>query len=127
MQVTKTRSDALRPHIDNVNLELAVNGVAFASFIASGQTCVAGTRILVHCSIFDSFLAALTAKCASITARIGSPFEKSSMMGPIISAKQLGIVEELVESAKKDGAKIVCGGERMKGTSKLDGHDLSSG
>ncbi|GAA5858936.1 hypothetical protein JCM8547_007164 [Rhodosporidiobolus lusitaniae] len=112
---------------DNVNLDMAVNGVAFASFIASGQTCVAGTRIIVHSSIFDSFLAALTAKCASITSRIGSPFEKNSMMGPIISARQLRCVEDLVESAKKDGARIVCGGERMKGISGLDGHDLSSG
>lgn len=49
------------------------------------------------------------------------------MMGPIISAKQLEIVEVLVESAKKDGARIVCGGERMKGKSGLDGHDLSAG
>ncbi|BGO91413.1 hypothetical protein NBRC10512_003072 [Rhodotorula toruloides] len=111
----------------NTDLEIAVNGVAFASFIASGQTCVAGTRIIVQQPIFDSFLSLLSAKCASITSRIGSPFNKSSMMGPIISAKQLGIVEELVESAKEEGARIVCGGKRMKGKSGLDGHDLSAG
>ncbi|GAA6040903.1 hypothetical protein JCM8097_003179 [Rhodosporidiobolus ruineniae] len=112
---------------ENVNLQMAVNGVAFASFIASGQTCVAGTRILIQSSIFFSFLTALTAKCASIASRIGSPFEKNSMMGPVISARQLGIVEDLVESARKDGVSIVCGGERMRGTAKLDGHDLGSG
>jgi acyl-CoA reductase-like NAD-dependent aldehyde dehydrogenase len=49
------------------------------------------------------------------------------MMGPVISARQLGIVEELVESARKDGANVVCGGERLKGISTLDGHDLSKG
>ncbi|GAA6006876.1 hypothetical protein JCM10207_009122 [Rhodosporidiobolus poonsookiae] len=112
---------------ENTKLELAVNGVAFASFIASGQTCVAGTRILVQSSIFASFLSALEKKCASIASRIGSPFNKDSMMGPVISARQLGIVEDLVESAKKDGARIVCGGERLKGTSSLDGHDYSAG
>ncbi|BGP32102.1 hypothetical protein JCM10296v2_003881 [Rhodotorula toruloides] len=111
----------------NTDLELAVNGVAFASFIASGQTCVAGTRIIVQQPIFDSFLSLLSAKCACITSRIGSPFNKSSMMGPIISAKQLGIVEELVELAREDGARIVCGGARMKGKSGLEGHDLSAG
>ncbi|GAA6040878.1 hypothetical protein JCM8097_003163 [Rhodosporidiobolus ruineniae] len=101
---------------ENVNLQMAVNGVAFASH-----------PHLVQSSIFSSFLTALTAKCTSIASRIGSPFEKNSMMGPVISARQLGIVKDLVESARKDGASIVCGGEQMKGTSKLDGHDLGSG
>ncbi|TNY17750.1 aldehyde dehydrogenase domain-containing protein [Rhodotorula diobovata] len=112
---------------ENVDLDLAVNGVAFASFIASGQTCVAGTRIIIQQSIFDAFVSRLSAKCASIARRIGSPFNKDSMMGPVISARQLGIIETLVESAKSDGARLVCGGERMKGESALDGHDLSSG
>ncbi|BGP48198.1 hypothetical protein JCM10450v2_004070 [Rhodotorula kratochvilovae] len=112
---------------ENVDLDIAVNGVAFASFIASGQTCVAGTRIIIQQSIFDDFVSRLSAKCASIARRIGSPFNKDSMMGPVISARQLGVIEALVESAKSDGARVVCGGERMKGASELDGHDLSSG
>ncbi|GAA5920098.1 hypothetical protein JCM6882_004379 [Rhodosporidiobolus microsporus] len=112
---------------EDVNLDMAVNGVAFASFIASGQTCVAGTRIIVQRTILPAFLSALTAKCASIARRIGSPFSKESMMGPVISARQLGIVEELVKSAKEDGAEILCGGERMSGKSELDGHDLANG
>ncbi|GAA6053006.1 hypothetical protein JCM3770_002379, partial [Rhodotorula araucariae] len=112
---------------ENVDLDLAVNGVAFASFIASGQTCVAGTRIIVQESIFDAFVARLADKCASIARRIGSPFNKDSMMGPVISQRQLGVIEQLVDSARTDGAKIVCGGERMQGASPLDGHDLSSG
>ncbi|GAA5865821.1 hypothetical protein JCM1840_006262 [Sporobolomyces johnsonii] len=111
----------------NTDLQMAVNGIAFASFIASGQTCVAGTRIIVQKPIFDAFVAALAQKCSSIAGRIGSPFNRQSMMGPVISARQLGIVEALVESARGDGATILCGGERMKGESPLDKHDLSSG
>ncbi|GAA5988249.1 hypothetical protein JCM11641_002100 [Rhodosporidiobolus odoratus] len=111
----------------DVNLDMAVNGVAFASFIASGQTCVAGTRIIVHSSLFETFLGALARKCDSIATRIGSPFTKDSMMGPVISARQLGIVEDLVASAKRDGATVVRGGERMSGKSALDGHNLDSG
>ncbi|GAA6058641.1 hypothetical protein JCM10212_004052 [Sporobolomyces blumeae] len=112
---------------ENVDLELAVNGVAFASFIAGGQTCVAGTRIIVQRSIFDSFLDRLKSKCASIERRIGSPFEKASMMGPVISARQLGVVEGLVQDAKDNGATIVCGGERMRGKSEIDDCDLGKG
>jgi acyl-CoA reductase-like NAD-dependent aldehyde dehydrogenase len=71
---------------------------------------------------------ALKKKCASIANRIGSPFDMASMMGPIISKRQLDIVETLVESAKADGATIVCGGARMTGLSPLDGKtDLSKG
>lgn len=112
----------------NTDLDTAVNGVAFASFIASGQTCVAGTRIIIERSIYSEFVSKLKLKCASIEKRIGSPFDERSMMGPVISEKQLGIVEGLVESAKEDGATIVCGGERMKGVSVLDGKtELSKG
>ncbi|KAL8281121.1 hypothetical protein RQP46_006479 [Phenoliferia psychrophenolica] len=111
----------------NVDLELAVNGVAFASFIASGQTCVAGTRILVQRPIFENFIKALQKKSESIERRMGSPFHAGSMMGPLISARQLGVVEELVEAARADGVEVRCGGKRMSGLSPLDGHDLSTG
>jgi len=111
----------------SAHLELAVNGVAFASFIASGQTCVAGTRILVHSSIFDAFLAGLKDKCTSIEHRMGSPFNRESAMGPVISARQLGVVEALVADAKAKGAEILCGGQRMSGPSPLDGIDLGKG
>ncbi|KAK4701319.1 hypothetical protein P7C70_g4916, partial [Phenoliferia sp. Uapishka_3] len=111
----------------NVNLALAVNGVAFASFIASGQTCVAGTRILIQRPILEEFTALLREKANGIERRIGSPFNEGSMMGPVISAKQLAIVEELVEAAQKDGVEVICGGKRMQGKSSLDGHDLSGG
>ncbi|GAA5882438.1 hypothetical protein JCM16303_001732 [Sporobolomyces ruberrimus] len=112
---------------DDVDIELAVNGVAFASFIASGQTCVAGTRIIVHSSIFPRFVDALQNKCASITRRVGSPFSPESMMGPLISSRQLEIVEILVADAREKGGKIVCGGTRMKDKSPIDGLDLAEG
>ncbi|GAA5894193.1 aldehyde dehydrogenase [Sporobolomyces salmoneus] len=111
----------------DVDLSLAVNGVAFASFIASGQTCVAGTRIIIHSSIFSSFVKALTEKCASIERRIGSPLSKDSMMGPLISARQLGVVEALVGDAKDKGAQILCGGQRMTGASPVDAANLDNG
>ncbi len=111
----------------SAHLELAVNGVAFAAFIASGQTCVAGTRAIVHESVFEQFVSGLKAKCASIERRMGSPFNRASAMGPVISARQLGVVEGLVADARAKGAEILCGGQRMRGASPLDGHDLTKG
>ncbi|KAI5363005.1 putative aldehyde dehydrogenase domain, aldehyde/histidinol dehydrogenase [Septoria linicola] len=111
----------------NANLELAVNGVAFGSFIASGQTCVAATRIIIHESIFEQFVEQITAKAKSIEQRIGAPSNPDSMMGPIISQKQLSHVSDLVESAKSTGLRVATGGSRMTGTSPLDNHDFSRG
>lgn len=109
------------------DLELAVNGVVFASFIASGQTCVAATRIIVEKSIIEEFLKRLAEKVFSIERRMGSPENEASMMGSIISAKQLGHVESLVGEAVAKGVSVLTGGKRMSGTSSLDGFDFSKG
>lgn len=86
-----------------------------------------GTRVIVESSIFEEFLDALRDKCASIERRIGSPFSKDSMMGPLISARQLSIVEELVENAKKQGGIVACGGSRLSGKSNVDDSMLENG
>lgn len=56
---------------DDADLESAVNGAAFASFIASGQTCVSGTRLIVQSGIYDEFMERFLAKVESIRRRIG--------------------------------------------------------
>ncbi|KAE9994099.1 hypothetical protein EG327_001497 [Venturia inaequalis] len=112
---------------EKADLDLAVNGIAFASFIASGQTCVAATRILVEASIYPQLVEKLKTKAESIRRRMGSPKNPESMMGPVISAKQLDNIARLVDEAKSKGVTIVTGGERMTGTSSLDGTDFSKG
>ncbi|KAF4775470.1 aldehyde dehydrogenase [Colletotrichum scovillei] len=74
---------------EQADVDVAVNGIAFGSFIASGQTCVASTRILVQEGIMQSVLEKLKAKAESIVRRMGSPSNQESMMGPLVSAKQL--------------------------------------
>lgn len=86
-----------------------------------------GTRIIVQSSIYPAFVEALSKKSASIERRIGDPKNPASMMGPIISQKQLSIIEELVQSARNEGATILCGGNRLKGNSTLDFFDLAKG
>lgn len=58
---------------------------------------------------------------------MGSPKNVESMMGPLISAKQLGNVRTLVDDAVEAGVKVITGGQRMVGTSALDGTDFSKG
>ncbi len=110
------------------DVDAAVNGIAFGAFVASGQTCVAATRILVESALLPRVLERLKSKAASIERRMGAPTNPGSMMGPLISARQLERVEALVGTALASGnAQVEAGGERMSGRSPLDGFDFSKG
>ncbi|KAJ5542774.1 hypothetical protein N7461_008777 [Penicillium sp. DV-2018c] len=110
------------------NIDMAINGIAFGSFIASGQTCVASTRIIVQNSMMDELLHKLQAKIESITRRIGAPSNPESTMGPLISEKQLQNVERLVNDALEEGnAVALIGAERMISQSPLDGFNFDKG
>ncbi|KAJ0109392.1 hypothetical protein J7T55_000317 [Diaporthe amygdali] len=103
------------------HIDLAVNGIAFGAFVASGQTCVAATRIIVENSILQTVLEKLAAKADTIARGMGAPTNPNSTMGPLISEKQLKNVEALVQDAVSSGnATPVFGGVRLQGTSPLD-------
>jgi acyl-CoA reductase-like NAD-dependent aldehyde dehydrogenase len=112
---------------ERAHLDLAVNGIAFGSFIASGQTCVAATRIIVQNKILEQVIDKLKSKAESIEKRMGSPKNVESMMGPLISGKQLGNVSSLVEDAITAGVTVVTGGQRMSGVSSLDATEFGKG
>lgn len=113
---------------ETANVDAAVNGIAFASFIATGQTCVAATRIIVHNSIMSGLLDKLSRKCDYILRGMGSPGNAKSTMGPLISSRQLQNVESLVDECVNDGTgRILWGGQRMSGMSQLDGIDFGKG
>lgn len=112
---------------EHADRTLAVNGVVFGAFMASGQTCIAATRIVVHQSIFPRFIEDLKRKTESIERRIGSPANKQSMMGPLISKKQLDNVISLVDDAVAQGAEVITGAHRLTGKSLFDNFDLSRG
>lgn len=95
---------------DDVNIENAVNSAAFAAFIASGQTCVQGARLLVQRTIYDEFIEKLKKKVSTI--KIGDPLELETQMGPMISEKQRQITEEYIKIGKEEGAKLIYGGKR---------------
>ncbi|KAG6810950.1 hypothetical protein H0H92_009653 [Tricholoma furcatifolium] len=109
---------------DDADISSAVNGVAFASFIASGQTCVSGTRIIVQDGVYDTFIAALLEKTESIKNRMGNPMNPQSTMGPLISEHHLKRIEAVLGRTK---GTILCGGRRLTGSSPLDGFDYTKG
>jgi acyl-CoA reductase-like NAD-dependent aldehyde dehydrogenase len=101
----------------DADLELAVAGATNAVWNNSGQVCTAGTRTLVHRSIYDDFVAAAVE--ASKGLRLGSAFDEQTQMGPLISAEQLTAVEEYVGIGVAEGAELVLGGSRGPGSGYL--------
>ncbi|TBU73069.1 carnitine dehydratase [Pseudomonas daroniae] len=94
----------------DADLDSAVNGVVAGIYAASGQSCVAGSRLLVQDSIYDAFVERLVERAKRI--RIGNPQDDASEMGPMATAQQLAVVERLVATAVAEGATLRLGGKR---------------
>ena len=90
----------------------AVNGVISGIFAASGQTCIAGSRLLVARSIHDMFVDKLLALAR--TARLGDPMQTDTQVGPVTTQPQLKKVLDYIDVAKTDGAETLLGGGRPK-------------
>ena len=94
---------------DDMDLERAVNGAAFAAYIGAGQTCVCGARILVQRSMYPAFLEKFRAKSAAI--RVGDPTDPRTQLGPVISARSRHRILAMLERGLADGAKLLTGGK----------------
>ncbi|CAG8008180.1 unnamed protein product [Penicillium salamii] len=113
---------------EKADIDMAVNGIVFGSFIASGQTCVASTRIIVQNTIIDTLLEKLKIKVEDITSRMGDPGKLHSSMGPLISERQLRRVESLVAQARETHLAIpLVGGKRMTGRCIFGRFDFAKG
>jgi 4-guanidinobutyraldehyde dehydrogenase/NAD-dependent aldehyde dehydrogenase len=92
----------------DANLDAAAEAAALAVFYNCGQTCTAGTRLIVHESIHDSFLEAVIAKAEGWAP--GNPLDPATTLGPMIDRGQCESVAEYVDIGKSEGADIVLGG-----------------
>jgi aldehyde dehydrogenase (NAD+) len=93
---------------DDANLDQAVNGAISGIFAASGQTCIAGSRLLLQDSIHDAFLERLVEMAAG--AQIGDPMLAETQIGPITTEAQYQKILDYIEIAKGEGARCVLGG-----------------
>jgi acyl-CoA reductase-like NAD-dependent aldehyde dehydrogenase len=94
----------------DADLPNAVNGVIAGIFAATGQTCMAGSRVLVHEDIYDEFSKALIEKTAQI--KLGDPLDPATEMGTVACQAQYDKVLDYIEVAKADGAHLATGGAR---------------
>lgn len=123
--VAKTAADALTPstmelggkspHIvfPDADRGAAVDEAMWGIFAAAGQSCSAGSRLLLHEEIADDFVDQLVERTMNL--RLGDPMEPSTDIGPLASESQVERVERYVDMAQEEGSTLRLGGERASG------------
>ena len=95
---------------DDARIDNALNGVTASIFGASGQSCIAGSRLYLQKEIYNEFLEKISNKAKNI--KIGDPMDESTQMGPLATINQLKNIQKKIDETIKQGGKIITGGER---------------
>jgi betaine-aldehyde dehydrogenase len=96
---------------DDADLEDAVGGAILGNFYSSGQVCSNGTRVFVQSGLKEAFLARLAERLGD--AVIGDPLDAATTFGPMVSERQMEIVQGFIEKGLAEGARLVAGGARL--------------
>jgi aldehyde dehydrogenase (NAD+)/betaine-aldehyde dehydrogenase len=94
---------------EDADLESAANAIVSGIFAATGQSCVAGSRLLVHSSVHSELMDILVSKAQRI--KIGDPQDLETEMGPLATQRQLTHVQDVVDRSIAAGAKLISGGK----------------
>lgn len=94
---------------DDADLEGAVNGAVAGNFGATGQSCVAGSRVFVQAGVYEAFIKKLVERAEAI--RIGDPLEAETQVGPLATERQRLNIERVVAQSIEQGATVHAGGK----------------
>ncbi|HWV10477.1 MAG TPA: aldehyde dehydrogenase family protein [Pseudomonas sp.] len=97
--------------LDDADLDVAVELAVQSAFYSTGQRCTASSRLIVTAGIYDRFVAAMAERMKSI--KVGHALDKGTDVGPVVSQAQLDQDLKYIEIGKQEGARLVCGGERV--------------
>jgi len=97
---------------DDAKIDNALNGVTASIFSASGQSCIAGSRLYLQKGIYNEFLEKISTKAKNI--KIGPPMNEDTQMGPLATLNQLNNIQEKIDQTIQQGGKLITGGERPK-------------
>ena len=98
---------------EDADLESAANGIIAGNFGASGQSCVAGSRVIVHQNIAKDLLKLIQEKSQSI--QVGDPLKQETNLGPLCTQKQIEIIETTINKSVEQGGVIIFGGKKIEG------------
>jgi alpha-ketoglutaric semialdehyde dehydrogenase len=97
--------------MEDAKIDLAVEGALWGGFGTTGQRCTATSRVIVHKKVYDEFIDRFAARAKAL--RVGNGLDPSVEMGPSINEGQLNTVMSYVKVGKDEGAKLICGGNRL--------------
>lgn len=98
---------------DDADLESTCNAVIAGIFAATGQSCVAGSRLIVQRGIHDALVERLTTRARAI--RIGDPQDMATEMGPLATRRQLEHIQRVLDASIEAGGRVVTGGSQPEG------------
>src|SRR5918997_977731 len=104
----------------DADLEAANNGVVSGIFAATGQTCIAGSRLFVQQGAHEELGERLSEKAKDI--KLGNPLDTETEMGPVAFKEQLDKVQDYIRIGQEEGANLVCGGKRPEEERLKDGY-----
>ncbi|MBM9467994.1 aldehyde dehydrogenase [Nakamurella leprariae] len=93
----------------DADLDAAANGLVAGVFAATGQTCMAGSRLIVHADVHDALVEKVAARANAI--KLGDPTQADTEMGPVANEPQFHKVLSYLDGARAEGATFACGGE----------------
>lgn len=97
---------------EDASLDAAVIGAVAGVFGAAGQTCIAGSRLLVQRSVYNEVCDRIVEKAGSI--RLGDPLDPATEMGPVANSQQYDRILQMIRQSEQDGARIAVGGRGSK-------------
>src|SRR5215475_2320816 len=97
--------------LDDANLDLAIEGGLWGAFGTTGQRCTATSRIIVQKGVYHKFVEALVARAKKL--KVGNGLDETVQMGPAINETQMQGDLKYIEIGKNEGAKLLCGGNRL--------------
>jgi aldehyde dehydrogenase (NAD+) len=99
--------------MDDANLELLMDGVMFGAFGTAGQRCTATSRLIVHAKVYDQVVDDLVERAERLN--VGNPLDEKIDMGPVASPDQEKKVLEYIDIGRKEGDRLLAGGQKLRG------------
>ncbi len=99
----------------HADLEMAIPTIVFGAVGTAGQRCTSTRRVIVHESIYDEVKKKLVNAYEQVAKRTGNPLNPDNLMGPLIDKEAVEVYQNALEQVKKEGGKIIFGGEKLTG------------
>jgi aldehyde dehydrogenase (NAD+) len=100
--------------LEDANLDLAVEGALWGGFGTTGQRCTASSRVVVQKGVYNDFVDRFVERTRAL--KVGDGLDATVQVGPLINEAQRRTVESYVEIGENEGAKLLCGGQRLTGS-----------